>query len=689
MTYKFSKVLTSLLVAGFIFTSISIEAKSKKPVSKKQTPKPIEVKAVVPAVQDTILAEGQNIKITKRDLRERLAKIPPMYASRYKTKEGQSQILDMMVVEDLFYQEAIRLGIDQEPTVKKSVESALKNIYTDQFIKKEITSKIVISEKVLNDYYNKNKNNYLVAPKITIIHLQAKNDSVATFISSELNKGKDFTRLIEEYSVNEYSAKKKGIINAIRHNKFITGIGHDPELDELIFATPDTSKVYGPYTTSTGIHFFKKIQHEKEIQKEFAEVKNDIENRVRFSQENELSTAKLNELRTKYSVTFSDSILENTDFAKLSASQNSEIIVNSTNDQIRMTFKQASEVLQQKYQMERLDVTNPKMRLSALKSEIDSRIFYAEAIAKGYEELLKNEPEVIQVKKNTILRELYQREVWDKAITTQADVENYYNTNKKSFSINAYRNIKQFVFADEKSAEKARKKLIKLVKNNKEDKIVDLFNKMSIIKDKDGIIENIYNNKIIPGIGNDENYNKAVWELKVGEVSPILKNTKDQIIVFYITLDSPESAKPLSDPQVKTSVENNAKRIKAQANFEELKTRLREQFKVVVYNDLITQNIPVQELFESAKNAQEACNYKEAIFFYDQIIKEYANGVDDYKAWFMKAFVYSEDIKDNDKALILFEDMIKKWPTGDLNESAQFMIQTIKGDIDPTNILKD
>lgn len=690
MTKKLSNVLTSLLVAGFIFASVSVEAKNKKPVAKKAPAKPVEVKLEAPVVQDTVLAEGLNIKVTKKQLRDRISKIPPMYASRYKTKEGQMQVLDILITEELFYQYALKLGIDKEDSVIKNQITSLKNSYNDRYMNREIRSKINLTDKDLTDFYNQNKAQYLIAPKISILHLQAKNDSVATAVKSALASGQKFTDLINTYSSNDYSKKKKGLINMIRHNKYINGIGNDPELDNLIFACPDTSNVYGPYPTTTGIHFFKKIQHEKEIQKDFSEVKNDIENRLRFDLEKKLSEERIAQLKVKYHVVIKDTLLEKTDFMRLSPAQYDLVIVESDNAMIKMTAKQAYDALQTRYQMERLDITNPKIRATALKNEIDSRIFYAHTIDLGYNELLKDDAEVIQLKHNAILRELYQKEVWNKAIPTQEDKQNYYNQNLKVFTINATRSIRQFTMTDSVKAVKERKNLEALIKKNKTDKILKMFYKVSADTVNNGMIDNIYNNKIIPGLGNDEAYCNAVWALQEGQVSSVIKRAKDgKYVFFYVTKNNPEFVKPMDDPQVKESVENNAKRMLAQKNFENLKAELKIQYNVKINEEKVVVAVSVQELFENAENAQKAFNFKEAVYYYDQIIKEFPNGKDDYKAWFMKAFVYAEDLKDNEKALSLFSEMLKKWPEGELNESANFMIQTLRGDIDPNNMLKD
>jgi hypothetical protein len=48
----------------------------------------------------------------------------------------------------------------------------------------------------------------------------------------------------------------------------------------------------------------------------------------------------------------------------------------------------------------------------------------------------------------------------------------------------------------------------------------------------------------------------------------------------------------------------------------------------------------------------------------------------------MKAFLIAEELKQTDLALDLFKSFLRKYPAGDLNESAQFMIDTLEGNID-------
>lgn len=106
------------------------------------------------------------------------------------------------------------------------------------------------------------------------------------------------------------------------------------------------------------------------------------------------------------------------------------------------------------------------------------------------------------------------------------------------------------------------------------------------------------------------------------------------------------------------------------------------EFHLVKYPERIKLNVSAEQLFEFADSAARNRNYKDAITFYEQIVQTYDNGVDDYKAYFMKAFLVAEELNNEDLALELFRSFLQKFPEGDLHESARFMIDSLEGNVD-------
>ena len=100
------------------------------------------------------------------------------------------------------------------------------------------------------------------------------------------------------------------------------------------------------------------------------------------------------------------------------------------------------------------------------------------------------------------------------------------------------------------------------------------------------------------------------------------------------------------------------------------------------YPERITLLLSAEELFRLADDAARNRNFNDAITYYDQITANYKNGVDDYKAAFMKAFIVAEEMKNTSLALDLFKSFLRKYPQGELNESAQFMIDSLEGNVE-------
>ena len=103
---------------------------------------------------------------------------------------------------------------------------------------------------------------------------------------------------------------------------------------------------------------------------------------------------------------------------------------------------------------------------------------------------------------------------------------------------------------------------------------------------------------------------------------------------------------------------------------------------MVKYPEKLSLELTAEDLFTMADNSAKQRNFKDAITFYDQIIRNFANGSDDYRASFMKAFIIAEEMKDETQALQLFKDFLKKYTEGELNESAQFMIDSLEGGVE-------
>jgi hypothetical protein len=95
---------------------------------------------------------------------------------------------------------------------------------------------------------------------------------------------------------------------------------------------------------------------------------------------------------------------------------------------------------------------------------------------------------------------------------------------------------------------------------------------------------------------------------------------------------------------------------------------------------LFPQNDSAQKTasFELANIYQELGTYNASVNEYKAITELWANDPDVYKAYFMQGFVLSEYEKKDSLALLVFEELLRKFPNSELSGDAKIMMDNIK-----------
>jgi len=84
-----------------------------------------------------------------------------------------------------------------------------------------------------------------------------------------------------------------------------------------------------------------------------------------------------------------------------------------------------------------------------------------------------------------------------------------------------------------------------------------------------------------------------------------------------------------------------------------------------------------KEFFDYAQKAQDEENPEFAIKLYDEILDFFPESPNREKAFFLKGFVYSEQLKDYTKAKEIYEKFIKDYPESELKDDAEFMLENL------------
>lgn len=206
------------------------------------------------ASSEEILAKVNNKVITVSDFNNRLSIIPKEVLEYYKSKEGREKLLNDLVEETALLDEVDNLKIEQTPEAKKELELARKQVLIMLLVKKEVESKINITEGEIKDFYDKNKIYFKKPDTIKVSHILLKTQKEAEEILNMLKAGKNFETLAKEKSTCP-SAKAGGDLGWVEKGQMVK------EFDDAAFLLNE-GQISSIIKTKFGYHVikvFKKI----------------------------------------------------------------------------------------------------------------------------------------------------------------------------------------------------------------------------------------------------------------------------------------------------------------------------------------------------------------------------------------------------------------------------------------------
>jgi hypothetical protein len=629
-----------------------------------------------------ILAEFDGGQILREEIMERINKVPAEHQGRFLTIDGQLQVMDIVATEEVFYKKAKDMGLDRSPEVSELLSDLDRRFFLQEYYRRNVTDLVKITDADLEAFYNENLNLFYMPPNITIHYIQTASEQDALDAIAELNSGSSFAAVSDKYNQNTYAKGLKGVIKNVRLNGNIPGIGNDFELEELIRnTTVNAELVHGPHQTAMGWHIFRTVDWLPGRQKEFVEVKQEIEQRVRPLKDKELLEQVRAKLKEKYSVTLNTNLADRINLADKSKNEDilELLVVSSPNSALNISVGQLLIDFNKLSPQEQLFYTRGEGSVALAEQTLIQKLFHLDAKAMGYEQYFATSDDYQMLRRNTILRRAFEVLVLDSIEITNEDITKRYEQEKENYAIPASRSIQVLFFKDAKTANKAWRKFRTAHKRKNEKNITKIINKYSTKPDK-SIYDNQYDNGIVTGLVQDADFSKRIWDNKVGYLSPVFTAANDEIVFFRTISETPKSYRPAVE--VEPRILGALKQERQKTQQETVKEELFVEYNMKKYPERVKLTLSADQLFEYADAATRNRKYDHATVFYDQIIENYANGTDDYKAFFMKAFLVAEEIRDTQAAINLFKHFLTHYPEGDLHESARFMIDSLEGNLD-------
>ena len=252
------------------------------------------------AAQETnpVLGRTSELTIREADLDRILASQPPALQKRIQDDPQQrAALVREILLKRAVASKARKAGFDRRADIKEQLGYVVDSYLTQEYLAKVVTAGVSASDDEIRKYYQEHGNELMQPEEATVRHIliasvkddpadsKAKARSRAEEVLKRLGQGEDFARLAGEYSDDQNSSSKGGLLTPIT-----PGGTNSEEFEKAVFSLK-AGKTSDIITTAYGFHILKLEKHSDKRQIPFSEAREAIAGLLK----NELEQKKIRE----------------------------------------------------------------------------------------------------------------------------------------------------------------------------------------------------------------------------------------------------------------------------------------------------------------------------------------------------------------------------------------------------------
>jgi parvulin-like peptidyl-prolyl isomerase len=221
-----------------------------------------------------------------------------------KQAEFRKQVLEQLIAKELVYGDAQKTGILKSKEFKdeyKNVQERIKKELAIQVWQKKELDKVVVTEKELKEYYDKNKEEFDEKESVHARHILVKEETEAKAIITDLKsltgdalKNK-FIELAQTKSTGP-SGPKGGDLGYFAQGQMV------PEFNDKVFAMNVGTITEEPVKTQFGYHVIYLEDKKAKATRAYEDVKSFIEERLKMEKFKSIMKTKMEALQKQATI---------------------------------------------------------------------------------------------------------------------------------------------------------------------------------------------------------------------------------------------------------------------------------------------------------------------------------------------------------------------------------------------------
>jgi peptidyl-prolyl cis-trans isomerase C len=225
-----------------------------------------------PPSEERVVAFVNGRPITKTEFDSEWNDLPEANRTRYEKEGGKQLFLNELVDNELLMQEARKQGLDQSDAFRDRVRRYKEKLLKEELLKDRMKAAVEPTKEELDRYYEQHASELLTPLKVRVAQMLLPNLPAAKDLETQVNRGGDFGKFAQRYSIDMKTKAKGGDLGPYRKGLVI------PEVDEVLRSLKP-GMICAPIKTEAGYYLVKITALEPEI------IQADLAKRERLRQE--------------------------------------------------------------------------------------------------------------------------------------------------------------------------------------------------------------------------------------------------------------------------------------------------------------------------------------------------------------------------------------------------------------------
>ena len=259
-----------------------------------------EINSVSKQSLETVCVEYDGKKYMEGEIENTINHIPIFHRKKIHSVNKLETVIEGLLIQEKLYNLALDKNYDKIELVLNTYEKLKKHVYL-KYKMNEILDNFEINDSLAFAFYKENIKLFSSAGEINLQEIIVYHNTLADSLLVLLDAGEDFGNLAQQYSVNEWSAKKNGVLGYMLVNNL--GVFADS------FSKAEIGQVLGPFRIEEKYGIFKVLGRIDSKPINFELIKQNVIKAAKFELKTKIIREYINDLRKNIEIKVNHKLL--------------------------------------------------------------------------------------------------------------------------------------------------------------------------------------------------------------------------------------------------------------------------------------------------------------------------------------------------------------------------------------------